>query len=261
MSSMTRHYLNKLKSIIASLPRHVVLPQAWLEQKGISRKLAWWYCQSGWFGHLGHGAYYLRNDTPTLYGAIFSLNTYLEIPLHIGAKSALALLGRTHYVPVRAQTRLLLYVEPNTRVPRWFIHHHDWQEDIILIKRRLLENLHEPSLVSREVEGLSLSISSPERAMLETVFGIPTIQTYSEAILLMQGLTNLRAALVQELLELCLSIKAKRLFLHAAEKCGHPWLDELDMTKINLGSGTRTIVQAGVYDPKYQLIVPELKES
>jgi len=40
------------------------------------------------------------------------------------------------------------------------------------------------------------------------------------------------------------------------EKNDHPWMEELDLTKINLGVGKRVIVQGGFLDKKYQITVP-----
>ncbi|MEK6654555.1 MAG: type IV toxin-antitoxin system AbiEi family antitoxin domain-containing protein, partial [Thermodesulfobacteriota bacterium] len=51
-------------------------------------------------------------------------------------------------------------------------------------------------------------------------------------------------------------IKAKRLFLFLAEKCGHAWVNKLDISKVRLGSGKRLIVRGGRLDKKYQITVP-----
>jgi hypothetical protein len=76
----------------------------------------------------------------------------------------------------------------------------------------------------------------------------------------MEGLNNLSPKLVQSLLENCQSIKVKRLFLYMAEKAKHPWLTYLDITKIDLGKGKRSIVKSGAFIEKYGITVPkELK--
>jgi hypothetical protein len=48
----------------------------------------------------------------------------------------------------------------------------------------------------------------------------------------------------------------KRLFLHLAEALGHPWFRELNLGRINLGSGKRALVPGGRLDPKYLITVP-----
>ncbi len=46
-----------------------------------------------------------------------------------------------------------------------------------------------------------------------------------------------------------------------AEKAGHSWFRFLKLNDINLGSGKRSIVPAGVYLQKYQITVPQKLEE
>jgi len=49
--------------------------------------------------------------------------------------------------------------------------------------------------------------------------------------------------------------------MYLAEKAGHEWFKYLDLNKIDLGKGKRSIVKQGVYVPKYKITVPkELEE-
>jgi len=75
--------------------------------------------------------------------------------------------------------------------------------------------------------------------------------------LIMEGLTSLKPSEVQKLLEACTSIKVKRLFLYFAEVSNHTWFNYLDVDKINLGSGKRSIVKDGSYNEKYKITVPQ----
>ena len=100
-------------------------------------------------------------------------------------------------------------------------------------------------------------VSSPARAMLECLYLAPEKQELLECFELMEGLNNLRPKVVQELLEQCTSVKVKRLFLYLADKAGHEWLQYLDLQKIDLGSGKRSLVKNGVYVAKYQITVPK----
>ncbi|WP_405035608.1 type IV toxin-antitoxin system AbiEi family antitoxin domain-containing protein [Pseudidiomarina sp. CB1] len=54
-----------------------------------------------------------------------------------------------------------------------------------------------------------------------------------------------------------MATKVKRLFLYLAEKANHDWVQYLDLSSVNLGSGKRAIVANGVYIPKYQITVPK----
>jgi hypothetical protein len=71
----------------------------------------------------------------------------------------------------------------------------------------------------------------------------------------MESLTSLRPQVVQKLLEGCNSVKTKRLFMHAAERANHSWLKHLDLSKVDFGSGRRTIHTGGRLDKKYDLVV------
>jgi hypothetical protein len=72
----------------------------------------------------------------------------------------------------------------------------------------------------------------------------------------MENLVTLRVEIVQQLLVICQSVKVKRLFMYMSEKCGHPWVSEIDTQSIYLGKGKRMVVQGGMYDKKYHITVP-----
>jgi hypothetical protein len=42
-----------------------------------------------------------------------------------------------------------------------------------------------------------------------------------------------------------------------AEKSGHAWFKHIDLSKINLGSGKRSLVMGGQLEPKYQITLPK----
>ncbi len=73
----------------------------------------------------------------------------------------------------------------------------------------------------------------------------------------MEQLTALRPEMVQALLEQNTSVKIKRLFLYMAEKANHSWFNSLELSKIDTGSGKRQLVHVGVYDSKYQIVLPK----
>lgn len=256
MPSMTRINERKLHWLVSSVPQGIILPTPWLVENGISSKLAWWYVKSGWLEHLDRGAYRKALEVVTWVGAVYSLQTLLNLPIHVGAKTALQLLGRTHYVPLGGIKKIFLFSTSQTKVPMWFVKNDHWDEEFIIEKRKLISDNNTIGIIKYELEKLSINISSPERAILEVMQLIPKHQTYEEAILLMENLSNLRPDVVQALLENCISIKAKRLFLHCADRSEHAWLNKIDLSRIELGSGKRKIADGGVYDPKYQLSVP-----
>jgi len=115
-------------------------------------------------------------------------------------------------------------------------------------------------LSSRDVEGVHLSVSSPERAILEVLALVPNKVTLLHAHELMEGLDRLRSEVVQQLLESGLSIKVKRLFLYVAEKCNLSCFDELNLERIDIGSGKRVIGEGGHYNARWLLSLPRVDE-
>ncbi len=256
---MARQKDSKLNQFISQLPLDVVLPSTWLNQNGISRKLIWWYVHSGWLKQLESKAYQKLGGKICWEGAVDSLQHYLQLPVHIGGKTALLLLGRAHYIPLSGIKQIFLYSTPDVAVPAWAGKGTFGETKFIFIKTSLFDTKKNQSIISREFSGHSLKLSCPERAILEMMHAVPKYETYEEAILLMENLNNLRPQIVQSILEDCTSIKAKRLFLHSAALHHHPWLNEINLRTIALGSGKRKIGEGGVYDSKYLLSVPTLK--
>jgi len=91
---------------------------------------------------------------------------------------------------------------------------------------------------------------------MEVLYGVPQVDSYEEARLLMEGLSTLRPRLVQALLEHCASVKVKRLFMFLAENCKHGWAGKVDLSKVDFGSGKRVLKKGGRFDAKYQITVP-----
>ena len=85
---------------------------------------------------------------------------------------------------------------------------------------------------------------------------VPGKVGFDEAFLIMENLATLRSEMVWRLLVMCRSIKVRRLFMFMAEKHGHPWVSDLDVSQLDLGKGKRMIVPKGRFDRKYQITVP-----
>ena len=103
----------------------------------------------------------------------------------------------------------------------------------------------------------NLLISSPEQAFMECLMLTPRQYNYMDLFYIMEQLTSLRPNVVQSLLETAKHYKMKRLFLYMAEKAGHYWYEDLDLTKIDLGTHKLQLVKSGVYVSKYKMIIPK----
>ena len=96
---------------------------------------------------------------------------------------------------------------------------------------------------------------------MECLYLTPQKQDLMECYELMESLNNLNPKQLQLLLEKCKSVKVKRLFMYLSEKAGHEWFRYLDLNKIDLGKGKRSIVKNGVYVSKYKITVPKELEK
>lgn len=259
MSSMTRQNRDKMNNLLKVAPKSVPLTTKWLQDHSISRKLAWWYVKSGWFEHIAEGVYCFAEDKINWAGAIAALQQQLELPIYLGGKSALELLGKGHYISKEIQS-IQLFAPPKTKSPLW-IKANNWEASLILYRPTLFNQDNIEWLTELDVEGHSLKISSPEKASLELCFLVPKVVTFEEAALVLESLPRMRPKILQSLLESCQSYKVKRLLLFFGSYFEHGWINEINVKRIDLGRGKRVIAGGGHYDPKYQLSVPVLRND
>ena len=253
---MTTQKANKLNQLLTRWQRGTVYTQSYLTRLGYYHDLIKSYKRNGWLQSIGRGAYILPNDSVDIYGGLFALQHQLQLPVHIGGRSALELKGYAHYGRIAGQ-KCFLYSPRGTRMPKWFFHA-DWGVEIQFKATSLLPyEISESFSDYDHQQKFTVRISAPERAALEMLYYIPSQQGFDEAMRIMEGLLTLRPQLVQRLLENCRSVKVKRLFLYMSEKLSMPWFAALNPDKISLGSGKRVIVANGVLDRKYLITVHE----
>lgn len=256
MSIVDRQSDKIINQLLHAWPRGVVAVPSWLASQGVSRKLAAVYLRGQWIRRVGHGAYARADGKVDWTGALFALQRQLGLAVHVGGKTALARKGLAHFLPVGKQEEVTLVGNASTRLPRWFSQY-DWGARIEYVRSSLFEDpLHELALTEDDCGDYSIVMASPERAILEVLDRVPQAESFEGAKLLMENLTALRPKLVQELLERCTSVKAKRLFLFLAEECGHAWVREIKKERVDLGKGKRVVVTGGRLDPVYQITVP-----
>jgi len=249
---------NKLMNLISHHVPGTVLLASWLDKNGISRDLQQYYLKSGWLQSFGTGAFKRPNDKIKWTGALNSLQRQTELPVHVGGLTSISLQGLSHYLRMEKEP-LYLFSPQYVKLPKWFLNQ-AWSDQIVHVKTKFLPA--NSVLFEYFLDGLKLQISSPERAILECVYLLPDQFDMVECYQILEGLSNLRPKILQELLENCNSIKVKRLFLYLASKANHQWLDFVDQSRIDLGSGDRVIVKEGVYIKKYKISIPkELAEK
>lgn len=226
----------------------------WLESKGVSPQLLQRYRDTGWLQALGRGCWIRANTEPTLAGTIYALQ---RNPLNVypAARTALELQGRGHYVPTGQAPSLHLAIPAGQRLPTWFSKL-DFARHVRILNADSLFDPIYTSLQEVKSEGVTIKLSSPERAMLEYCQLLPKQADFEEARQLMEGLPGLRSTLMQSTLQHCKSIKAKRLFLALAQAVGHAWFKELNLEAIELGTSNRILPFEGIPHPQFHITVP-----
>lgn len=223
----------------------------WLKKEGYSDQLLNKYRHSAWLTSLSKGVMYRTGSILSAYAALSSYNTQLDKTLRVAAHSALEIAGFIHYVPMGKP--VLMIAHPKQNVPHW-MHSDKFDRTIKLFST---ETFTDPQVVTRSVDGLDLLMSSPEQAFLECLLLVPNQYNYMDLYYIMEQLTTLRAGVVQHLLETTKNRKIKRMFLYMAEKAGHDWYEQLDLTNVNLGNSKYQLVEGGVYISKYKITVPK----
>jgi len=257
MTTLNRSNLNHLMR--SWLPGTVAV-QVWLSQQGISPNLTNWYLKSGWLEAVGRGAYKRPGEVVTWSGGLYAIQQHLKKTIHVGARSALELMGRAHYVRLGAKGNFYFFGGKDETLPAWFKESTLWDVTVKYFRTTIFSN-NNTGLIEEIVDGVPILISAVERAIMEALYLVPKYQGLDEAYLLMQGLSTMRPKVIQELLENCCSIKVKRLFMHLAEIHDLPCLGHFNTSNINFGKGKRVIAGGGVYHAKYQLALPKIREE
>jgi hypothetical protein len=243
----------KINQILQNLPYGAVLYGTWLQKSGYSFSLQQSYRQSGWLRSIGKGVMVRSGQQLILSGAINALQQQAGLPVHIGGRTALGLLGFAHYLEVNRQDTLL-FAPNGFNIPLWMLKN-QWDSNPQFVKTSFLPA--ETGIISVDQQGFNIKISGAGRAMMECLEMAPAQFDLNEAWQIMQGLSLLRPDTVQDLLIQCKSVKVKRLFLYFAQKADHSWLKKIRMHEVDLGSGKRSLIKNGVYVPEYKITLPE----
>lgn len=223
---------NKLKRLYEDLPAGSPLTTTLLSRHGISADLAVHYVRTGWLKRLGRGVYYRAGQPLSRDATLVALQCQIT-GLHIGGKTALDWYGVRHYVA--SHEVLHLYGWAAARLPEWFTTRFPGEYH----RKRLFSEtpddmLHVTAFEQRTDGPLT---SSPERALLELLSEVGVRQPLQEAREIMESAYNMRADVLNELLQNCKSVKTVRLCLQLARELDLNWVAKLDLKKLPTGSG------------------------
>lgn len=245
---------NKLMFLHQSWPPGAIITMASLRSQGFSDQLIQKYCFSGWLKRIETGAFIRPHERATWQGAVYAIQHDLKKNIHIGGLTALTFHGLVHYLSAKLDDNIYLYntTSKRTKLAHWFQYFS--KKSVFTYIQSYLFN-KEYGLKTKDLEGLNIIISEPERAILEVLYLVPEAISIEHAANLVENLQTIRPDLMQELLENCRHILVKRLFLCLADLSQLPVFKYLQVDKITLGKGTRTINPGGKYFPKYKLIM------
>jgi len=238
------------------LPKGTAVTTARLNDFGVYPQLARKYVDNGWLIRLGQGAFARAGERVEWQGGLYALQSQLGMTVHVGSRTALEMQGRSHYVPLRRDVPVMLISDGREHLPSWFMRH-KWAVQIEHHCLSLFDRIPAEAVTNDDCGGFGVMMSSAERAILEVMHLVAGNDEFEHAQMLMEGLTTLRPAVAQALLESCRSVKAKRLFLWSAESASHGWADRIEASRIDLGKGKRQLYRGGVLHPKYQITVPK----
>ncbi len=232
----------------------VLVNRKWLKAKGVERPAIDYYLRSGKLEAVVRGVY--RKPGPPLkwQNVMYSLQL-LGYQVHVGHLSALQYHGFQHYLSFGSIDQISLYCDSS--LPSWIKEFDQFsftQMDQSPFAYRSSQGIEEIPFGTWD---WPISYSIPERAFIELMSTIKTAEDISQAQMMLEGAANLRPRVLQDLLEQCRQIKAKRLFLWMARTSGHAWYAQIDKKRINLGSGKRQIVAEGVLDKEFLITVPK----
>jgi len=276
---MAKRKQAKLNHLGRILPEGLLVDAAWLGKKGYSTSLRSQYVSAGWLEQPARQVYRRPRGSLGWQQVVISLQTLLGSCLTVGGRTALELEGYAHYLPQRTKEVHLYGPE---RPPVWldnlrtgvrFLYHNSQKLLPTEELPRAGRYLHSASHRARGAQPDSsqstflvqpwgqwdwpLTLSTPERALLELLDELPERESFEQVDKLMEGLANLSPLRLQKLLDTCRSVKVKRLFLFFLGRHPHAWAKRIRKENIDLGKGKRMLVKGGKLDPTYQITVPE----
>ena len=275
MAEQTGGKLNQLERL---LPEGLLVDAAWLSEHGYSTSLRSQYVSAGWLEQPTRQVYRRTRGSLGWEQVAISLQTLLHENLTVGGRTALELQGFAHYL-TQETTEVHLYGPKHP--PSWlgklplgvpFVYHNSQRLFRSAAKapraRVALASATDPFQDTAALPadlvalpwgqwGWKLTLSSPERALLELLDELPGRESFHQVDKLIEGLANLSPRRLEKLLLDCRSIKVKRLFFFFADRHQHAWLKRINKDALNLGKGKRMLVRGGKLNATYQITVPE----
>lgn len=246
---------SKINSLLMNILPGGILFSERLKKLGYSDQLMKQYRKSGWLTSLSKGVMYRSGDSLSALAALASCQEQTGKQYRVAAHSALELSGYYHFVPMGKPQLIVASNEPRT--PLWA------KSDLFDMTFEFFSTSAFGQIQERAItqNNYTIKASIPELAFMECLLLAPNRYSYMDLYYIMEQLTALRPAKVQQLLESTNNMTVKRMFLYMAEKANYPWFQAIDFSRINLGTSKIQLCKGGVYISKYKLTIPrELAE-
>ena len=180
---MANNIQQKLKLLTRLRTPDVPLLSAYLVKLGISLNLQQYYVRSEWLERIGHGAFIWPGDKLDWQGVVHALQEQLGMSVHVGARTALALAGYSHFVRLAGEDDIFLFSSKKRDLPKWVMQTPCCKNLKLSYTSFLTDN--ELGLSDIPYKTFTLRVSCPERAILEILYLTPKRAGYLEAYHLM----------------------------------------------------------------------------
>ncbi len=258
----------RLKPLLNAVPPGFIVDTPWLLGRGIDPKSIHNYVARGWLERVIRGVYRrplpkgVRATGVSWEIALLSLQRLMKRNVYLGGESALDLAGHVHYLPVGGRSRVHFYGDAPSWLKRLPL------PERIVVRRPTLFDCGSLGVADADPAGetngwavgvwnWSVRVSSPERAILESLDELPGKASFEHIDRIFEGLVSLRPEPLMALLAVCRSVKVRRLFFVFADRHGHRWRKYLCTERIDFGSGPRALVEGGRFHPTYRISVPD----
>lgn len=294
---MSLERTSKLKALVRHVPPGFVVDAAWLDRQGIGPKSIRGYMRQGWLEKVARGVYRRSGPPEGLSRMtdwqmlVASIQRIMGYRVHLGGSSALKVRGYGNCMWPEGENPVYLYGS----VPPWLsqlrlesgarFHVRSrslFGEDLFGIENCFHAEYGVPLALPDDTfadtggsdpadddEATSykqwklleprwpIHVSTFERAAMEALEDFPGRGTFHDLDMMFLSLSGMRPKHVMPLLRTCRSVKVKRLFFVLAERHSHIWLDYVDKTAVDFGSGPRALAKGGRLHPVYRIYVPD----
>ena len=246
---------SKINSLLMNIHSGGLLFSESLKKQGYSDQLMKQYRKSGWLTSLSKGVMYRSGDSLSALAALASCQEQTSKQYRVAAHSALELSGYYHFVPMGKSK--VMVASNEQKAPHWA------KSDLFDMTFEFFTTSAFSLILEQTIKqnNYNIKASIPELAFMECLLLAPNRYSYMDLYYIMEQLTALRPAKVQQLLEATKNLTVKRMFLYMAEKANYPWFQTIDLDRINLGTSKIQLCKGGVYISKYKITIPrELAE-